>query len=71
MKCLFVKKCTYTLKLRVEIENINDTGEVLLPSDLKKFQEYGGKKIYVTDDEAKQIRHFDSPGKCSNFIFYL
>ncbi|GFY74650.1 hypothetical protein TNIN_366211 [Trichonephila inaurata madagascariensis] len=41
---------------------LSDTGEVLLPSDLKKFQEYGGKKIYVTDDEAKQIRHFDSPG---------
>ncbi|GIZ02338.1 hypothetical protein CEXT_474221 [Caerostris extrusa] len=27
--------------------------------------EYGGKKIYVTDDEAKQIRHFDHPDERS------
>ncbi|KAG8183234.1 hypothetical protein JTE90_014409 [Oedothorax gibbosus] len=41
---------------------LSDTNEILLPSDLKKYQEYGGKKIYVTDDEAKQIRYFDDPG---------
>ncbi|XP_054714371.1 X-ray repair cross-complementing protein 6-like [Uloborus diversus] len=41
---------------------LSDTAELLLPSDLKKFQEYSGKKIYFTDDEAKQVRRFDEPG---------
>ncbi|XP_071042855.1 ATP-dependent DNA helicase 2 subunit 1 isoform X3 [Parasteatoda tepidariorum] len=41
---------------------LGDTGEILLLSDLKKYQEYGGRKIYMSDDEVKQIRYFDDPG---------
>ncbi|XP_035204792.1 X-ray repair cross-complementing protein 5-like isoform X2 [Stegodyphus dumicola] len=41
---------------------LSDTGELLLPSDIKKYQEYAGKKIYVADYEAKQIRNFGEPG---------
>lgn len=41
---------------------LGDTGEILLPSDVKKYQEYVGKRIYVSEDEVKQIRHFYEPG---------
>lgn len=31
------------------------TGAPLLPSDINKFQEYGGKKIKFTQDEVKSV----------------
>ena len=31
----------------------HNTGAPLMPSDIVKYQEYGGKKIKVTQDEAK------------------
>lgn len=41
---------------------LGDTGEVLLPSSIKKYQEYAGKKIYFSADEVKQIKYFYDPG---------
>lgn len=39
-----------------------DTAEILLPSDLKKCQDYAGKKIYMEIDELKQIKSFGDSG---------
>lgn len=39
-----------------------DTGEILLPTDIKKYQEYGGKKIYLEQDEVKQLKSFGETG---------
>lgn len=35
------------------------TGAPLLPSDIKKYQEYGGKRIKLTQDETKAITMLD------------
>ncbi|XP_076351322.1 inverted repeat-binding protein isoform X1 [Tachypleus tridentatus] len=39
-----------------------DNGEILMPSDMKKYQEYGGQKIFMEIDDINQIKHFDDPG---------
>ncbi|XP_023217174.1 ATP-dependent DNA helicase 2 subunit 1-like [Centruroides sculpturatus] len=39
-----------------------DTAEILLPSDLKKCQEYAGKKIYMDMDELRQMKYFGESG---------
>ncbi|XP_035825176.1 X-ray repair cross-complementing protein 6 isoform X2 [Aplysia californica] len=39
-----------------------DTGEVLMPQDLKKAQTYGGRKICFENDEVTEIKRFDTPG---------
>lgn len=44
---------------------LQETGEVLMPQDLKKAQTYGGRKICFENDEVTEMRHFDNPG------FYL
>lgn len=41
---------------------LKDTGEVLMPQDLKKCQTYGGKKIYFENEEVDQIKRFDPSG---------
>lgn len=41
---------------------LKDTGEVLMPQDLKKCQTYGGKKIYFENEEVAQIKRFDPSG---------
>ncbi|BFZ15971.1 hypothetical protein BsWGS_19011 [Bradybaena similaris] len=44
---------------------LQDTGEVLMPQDLKKAQTYGGRKICFENDEVAAMKQFDQPG------FYL
>lgn len=41
---------------------VEETGEVLLPTDKKKYQEWCGKKIYMDPDEVDSIKQFDKPG---------
>ena len=40
-----------------------DTGEVLMPQDLKKAQTYGGKRICFENDEVVEIKRFDPSGR--------
>jgi len=42
-----------------------DTGEVLMPQDMKKAQTYGGRKICFENDEVTEMKYFDNAG------FYL
>ncbi|CAG2236472.1 G22P1 [Mytilus edulis] len=44
---------------------LEDTGEVLMPQDLKKAQTYGGRRICFENDEVTEIKRFEDPG------FYL
>ncbi|KAK3779917.1 hypothetical protein RRG08_054170 [Elysia crispata] len=39
-----------------------DTGEILMPQDLKKAQTYGGHKICFENDEVTGLKRFDLPG---------
>ena len=39
-----------------------ETGEILLPQDLKKAQIYGGKQILFEKEEVDQMKSFDKPG---------
>nr|XP_022332016.1 X-ray repair cross-complementing protein 5-like [Crassostrea virginica] len=41
---------------------LRETGEVLMPQDLKKAQTYGGKRISFENDEINQIKNFGPPG---------
>jgi ATP-dependent DNA helicase 2 subunit 1 len=41
---------------------LQDTGRVLLPQDLKKMQEYAGRKISFEPEEVAQMKKFDEPG---------
>ncbi|KAK3593948.1 hypothetical protein CHS0354_040681 [Potamilus streckersoni] len=41
---------------------LKDTGEVLMPQDLKKAQTYGGKRICFENDEVTEIKRFEEPG---------
>ena len=43
--------------------NSQDTGEVLMPQDLKKAQTYGGKRICFENDEVVEIKRFDPSGR--------
>ncbi|XP_061160457.1 X-ray repair cross-complementing protein 6 isoform X2 [Syngnathus typhle] len=40
----------------------NQTGSLLLPSDIKKAQVYGGKQIVMEKDEVDAIKKFHDPG---------
>ena len=40
-----------------------ETGEVLLPQDMKKSQIYAGKKICFEQEEVKEIKTFDMSGE--------
>uniref|UniRef100_A0AAV1U322 SAP domain-containing protein n=1 Tax=Peronospora matthiolae TaxID=2874970 RepID=A0AAV1U322_9STRA len=39
-----------------------DTGAYLAPDQIKKYIDYGGKRVYFTRDDIVEIKHFDSPG---------
>jgi len=39
-----------------------DTGEVLMPQDMKKAQTYGGRRICFENDEVTQMKAIDPPG---------
>ncbi|XP_033119384.1 X-ray repair cross-complementing protein 5-like [Anneissia japonica] len=39
-----------------------ETGEQLMPSDIKKFQTFGGRKIAFEKDELKEMKKFGDPG---------
>ncbi|XP_059150749.1 X-ray repair cross-complementing protein 6-like [Physella acuta] len=41
---------------------LKDTGEVLMPQDLKKAQTYGGRKICFENDEVSEMKQFEDPG---------
>ncbi|KAK3104193.1 hypothetical protein FSP39_025165 [Pinctada imbricata] len=41
---------------------VQDTGEVLMPQDLKKAQTYGGKQICFENDEVIEIKKFGESG---------
>lgn len=39
-----------------------DTGMFLTPDQMKKYIEYGGKRIYFSRDDIIQIKYYDTPG---------
>lgn len=41
---------------------LKDTGEVLMPQDLKKAQTYGGQRICFENDEVVEMKRFDPSG---------
>lgn len=41
---------------------LKDTGEILMPQDLKKAQTYGGRKICFEKDEVASIKRFEDSG---------
>lgn len=41
---------------------LKDTGEILMPQDVKKCQIYAGKKICFEPEEVTQMKVFDKPG---------
>ncbi|XP_070552798.1 X-ray repair cross-complementing protein 6-like [Ptychodera flava] len=40
----------------------DETGEKLMPSDVKKFQKFGGRRIIFDADEVTEIKKFGDPG---------
>lgn len=46
-----------------------DTGEILMPQDLKKAQTYGGRKICFEKDEVASIKRFEDSGNYFTCIF--
>ena len=45
--------------------HLKETGEILMPQDMKKSQSYGGQSIYLENEEVTQIKKFDDPGTYS------
>ncbi|XP_020838384.1 X-ray repair cross-complementing protein 6 [Phascolarctos cinereus] len=39
-----------------------DTGSLLLPSDTKRAQVYGGRQIVMEKEETEELKRFDEPG---------
>lgn len=39
-----------------------DTGAYLTPDQIKRYIEYGGKRVYFSRDDIVQIKHYDAPG---------
>ncbi|KAG2762213.1 hypothetical protein JG687_00016087 [Phytophthora cactorum] len=39
-----------------------DTGAYLTPDQIKKYIDYGGKRVYFTRDDVVEIKHYDAPG---------
>ncbi|GAB9463970.1 Atp-dependent dna helicase 2 subunit [Globisporangium polare] len=39
-----------------------DTGAYLTPDQIKRYIEYGGRRIYFSPDDVVQIKHYDAPG---------
>nr|XP_006811758.1 PREDICTED: X-ray repair cross-complementing protein 6-like [Saccoglossus kowalevskii] len=55
------KRTNETVKTKTS-RYCEDTGEVLMPSDIKKFQTFGGRRIIFDADEVTEIKKFDQPG---------
>lgn len=50
-------------KIKHKCSSVNqDTGETLMPQDLKKAQTYGGKQICFENDEVTEIKRFGDSG---------
>ncbi|CAH0476765.1 unnamed protein product [Peronospora belbahrii] len=39
-----------------------DTGSYLTPDQIKRYIDYGGKRVYFTRDDIVEIKHYDAPG---------
>ncbi|KAE9105684.1 hypothetical protein PF010_g12915 [Phytophthora fragariae] len=39
-----------------------DTGAYLTPDQIKKYIDFGGKRVYFTRDDVVEIKHYDAPG---------
>ncbi|KAG7395792.1 X-ray repair cross-complementing protein 6 [Phytophthora boehmeriae] len=39
-----------------------DTGAYLMPDQIKKYIDYGGKRVYFTRDDVVEMKHYDAPG---------
>lgn len=39
-----------------------DTGAYLTPDQIKRYIEYGGKRVYFSRDDVVQLKYYDSPG---------
>ncbi|DBA04673.1 TPA: hypothetical protein N0F65_012256 [Lagenidium giganteum] len=39
-----------------------DTGAYLTPDQIKRYIDYGGKRVYFSRDDIVQIKYYDSPG---------
>lgn len=39
-----------------------DTGEILMPQDMKKYQIYAGRKISFENEEVAEMKKFDTSG---------
>jgi ATP-dependent DNA helicase 2 subunit 1 len=42
---------------------LRDTGEILMPQDLKKTVTFGGRQIYFENNEVAEVKLFDKPGR--------
>ena len=42
--------------------SLQETGELLMPQDMKKMQVYGGKQITFEPEEIRKLKTFDEPG---------
>ena len=39
-----------------------DTGSVLMPTDIKYYQEFGGEKVVFEKEEIAEMKKFSEPG---------
>ena len=39
-----------------------DTGSVLMPTDIKYYQEFGGEKVVFEKEEIAEMKKFSDPG---------
>jgi len=47
----------------VVVCTVQETGDILMPQDLKKSQIYAAKKICFEPEELAQIKSFDKSGE--------
>ncbi|CAG0884455.1 unnamed protein product [Darwinula stevensoni] len=55
------RETNHELRTRT-VSFLEDTGEFLLPSDVVKFQEYGGRRIKFSRDDARHMKEVMPPG---------
>lgn len=48
-----------------------DTGELLMSTDIKKFQTYGGRKIVFEQEEVASMKKFDEPGRLMQVLLQV
>ncbi|KAM8980980.1 X-ray repair cross-complementing protein 6 [Sarcophilus harrisii] len=49
------------VKIKTRTFNV-ETGSLLLPSDTKRAQTYGGRQIVMEKEETEELKRFDEPG---------